>query len=52
MYPCLNNGQCVPEGNSRRCICSSPYYGDDCREGKIKSHLKRLIEEMIFSSST
>ncbi|CAF4826814.1 unnamed protein product, partial [Rotaria socialis] len=24
--------QCVPEGNSRRCVCSAPYYGDDCRE--------------------
>ncbi len=34
MYPCANSGQCVPEGGSRRCICSSPYYGDDCREGK------------------
>jgi len=34
MYPCANNGQCVPEGHSRRCICSSPYTGDECREGK------------------
>ncbi|CAF0925941.1 unnamed protein product [Rotaria sordida] len=32
MYPCVNSGQCIPEGNSRRCICSPPYYGDDCRE--------------------
>lgn len=40
MYPCLNNGQCVPEGNSRRCICSSPYHGDDCRDGK-KNRLKK-----------
>lgn len=36
MYPCANNGQCIPEGNSRRCICSPPYYGDDCREGNTK----------------
>ena len=36
MYPCANNGQCVPEGNSRRCICSAPYYGDDCREGRTR----------------
>jgi hypothetical protein len=35
IYPCANNGQCVPEGHSRRCICSSPYQGDDCREGKL-----------------
>lgn len=34
MYPCANNGQCIPEGGSRRCICSSPYYGDDCRDGE------------------
>ena len=33
-YPCVNNGQCVPEGNSRRCICTPPYHGDDCREDK------------------
>ncbi|CAF1082643.1 unnamed protein product [Adineta steineri] len=32
MYPCANNGQCIPEGNSRRCTCTPPYYGDDCRE--------------------
>jgi len=32
LYPCANNGQCVPEGGSRRCICTNPYYGDDCRE--------------------
>lgn len=37
LYPCANNGQCVPEGGSRRCICVNPYYGDDCREGKSHS---------------
>ena len=50
MYPCANNGQCVPEGNSRRCICSSPYSGDDCREGKQKKKNysnKRLIITLI-----
>lgn len=34
MYPCANNGQCVPEGNSRRCVCPAPFYGDECRECK------------------
>jgi hypothetical protein len=34
VYPCANSGQCVPEGGSRRCVCSTPYYGDDCRDGK------------------
>ena len=33
MYPCANSGQCVPEGGSRRCVCATPYYGDECREG-------------------
>jgi hypothetical protein len=36
LYPCSNSGQCVPEGGSRRCVCVTPYYGDDCREGKAK----------------
>lgn len=34
LYPCANNGQCVPEGNTRRCLCQAPYYGDDCRDCK------------------
>jgi hypothetical protein len=47
MYPCVNNGQCIPEGNSRRCVCSSPYYGDDCREGKKRLSTDRLKERIV-----
>ncbi|CAF5175988.1 unnamed protein product, partial [Rotaria magnacalcarata] len=32
LYPCANNGQCVPESGTRRCICQAPYHGDDCRD--------------------
>ena len=47
MYPCANNGQCVPEGHSRRCICSSPYYGEDCREGKPSEVRHRSIARIV-----
>jgi hypothetical protein len=48
MYPCANSGQCVAEGNSRRCICTPPYYGDDCRERKKKKLIReKLIDDFI-----
>jgi hypothetical protein len=39
LYPCANSGQCIPESGTRRCVCTTPYYGDDCREGE-KEFLK------------
>lgn len=50
MYPCANNGQCVPEGGSRRCICVNPYYGDECREGKDDKRFRSLSTTTISSS--
>ena len=49
-YPCVNNGQCVPDENSRHCICTPPYQCDDCREDKRENRWEMDNVEREFAS--
>ena len=44
--PCLNEGLCVPLGNTFQCICERGYSGINC-----ESKLDKMISELVFFDS-
>ncbi|GBM78578.1 MAM and LDL-receptor class A domain-containing protein 1 [Araneus ventricosus] len=36
--PCLNDGSCINIGNSFKCVCQKPFFGDKCEEDPCTSN--------------
>ena len=46
--PCYENGYCLKEGNSYRCICFQNYWGQNCEMSKFPTYLSHIfVNQMI-----